>query len=119
MVPVPDTADVPAASASAERTAAASRRRVTRRTIRVVAARGLEPLAALRVEEVRLVGPGAKRDVRPALRRASRLDPGDEPRLLARGLGRAEHVGVGAELLDDLDVRRQPARSELQRLGPQ
>ena len=48
-----------------------------------------------------------------------RLDSRDEPRLLARDLGRAEDERVRADLLDHLDARRDPVRRELERLGAQ
>ena len=80
---------------------------------------GGQPLAALGVEEVRL------RRARPQVRRARRgpahggvsaRATSSSPRRRAR---RAEDVGVGAELLDDLDARRHAVGGELERLGPQ
>ena len=67
------------------------------------------------IEEVRLVAVRAQRDPRATLGSALRIDPRDQ----LPDLGGREHVGVGADLLDDLHLARDAVGAELERLRPQ
>src|SRR3954451_8360847 len=67
-----------------------------------------EPNAGQRVEQVRLIGLRAERDTVASLRRVLRLAACNE----AADLGRREHIRVGADLLDDLDLGRNAVAGE-------
>src|SRR5438067_6940152 len=70
-----------------------------------------------RVEQVRVLGHRSQGDAHAPARRPSRTRTGDQLRLLAVELGRAEDECVRTHLLDHLDLCRDPLRRQLQRLG--
>src|SRR4051812_12643170 len=74
-----------------------------------------EPYTRRWVEEVCLVGARAQCDPLAPFGRSTRIDARDE----LADLGGGEHVRVGADLLDDLDLGRNAAPGQLQRFGPQ
>src|SRR3954452_2513786 len=77
-----------------------------------------EALPAPGIEQMRLLRTRAQRDALALLRRIPRLGTGDQARLLAVDLGAAKHIGIRADVLDDLDASRDAVTRNLERLGP-